>query len=276
VSSVPRRTAAAVIFAALAPLAGAATRVACPAGPAAPGCDFTGHDAIQQAVDEAASGDSIRIKAGTYSPTRFRDVPFEKLAIRGFVVVEGKDLTLEGEPGAVIDGAGGPPGSALVARNAKLTIRDLTVKNLRYGEPEDDVYDGHGLFFIGGRGIVENVTLEKIAKMALTVRGAGAVEASKLRILDGHVGIWLEETAHLTLRDSLVKGNDSAGICAYQSSVATVEESRFEENQDDGLYAADQAAIDVSGSSIVRNRPFDFRAVDAARITIRATATPDK
>jgi hypothetical protein len=266
---------ASLALAALAPFASAATRVACPAGSPTPGCDFTGHESIQQVVDAAASGDVVRIRAGTYTPTRFRDVPFDKLAIRGFIVVDGKSLTIEGEPGVVLDGAGSPPGSGLVARDADLTVRNFTVRNFRYGEPEDDVYDGHGLFFIGGRGVVENVTVEKVAKMALTVRGAGTVEASALRILDGHVGIWLEETARLTLRDSLVKGNDSAGICAYQSSVATVDRSRFEGNEDDGLYAADQSAIEVSGSTIVRNRPFDYRAVDAARITIRTTATPD-
>lgn len=269
-----RKALAVAILAAPALDAGAAaTRVACPAGTKDAACEFTGNDAIQQAVDAAAPGDTVLVRAGVYSPDNYRDVPFEKLMIRGYVVADGKDLEIRGEPGAVLDGSKGKPASAIVTRGGRVTVRNLTIRDFRAGDPEDDIYDGHGIFLIDTQGTVDDVSIERVRKMALTVRGTGKVRASRLRILDGHVGIWLEETAHLDLSDALVRNNDSAGICAYMSSTASIARSAFEKNQDDGVYAAQQASIEVRDSTLRENEPLDVNAVDDGRIVVEGKLT---
>lgn len=220
-------------------------------------------------MDTAADGDSIRIRAGRYTPRQFRDVAFQGLRIRGYVVIDGRDLTLDGDPGAVLDGSGGVPASALVVRGGRVTLRGLTVRGFRAADPEDDVYDGHGLFIIDARATLGDLAFEHLAKMALTVRGTGDVDVSGLRIVDGHVGIWLEERARLRLRAAVIRNNDSAGLCAYGNSSARIERTLLQDNRDDGAYGAGQASIDVTNSAIIGNSPYGLRASGQSRI--RAT-----
>src|SRR5688500_6541718 len=117
----------------------AKTLVVCPA--AGNGCDFSGKTGIQAAIDAAANGDVVKLKAGVYQPEKFRDVPYKQYLIRGFVTVERKRIELIGEPGAILDGASGPPASALVVRDAEISVRNLTIRNFRAGEKEDDLYE---------------------------------------------------------------------------------------------------------------------------------------
>lgn len=250
-----------------APLAVVAkTLVVCPASGS--GCDFSGKFGIQSAVDAAADGDVVKLKAGVYRPEKFRDVPYKQYVIRGFVVVERKRIELLGEPGAVLDGTGGPPVSALVVRDSDIAIRNLTVRNFRAGEKEDDLYEGHGIFIIDSRADLRDVQIERYEKMALTGRGSTLLTASDLRIVDGHVAIWLEETAHLHLCDALVRDNDSAGVAAYANASATIYNSVFDGNLDDGLYAAGDASILATNSLILRSKPFAVRVIDNARATV--------
>jgi hypothetical protein len=244
----------------------AKTLAVCPA--AGSGCDFSGKAGIQAAVDAAANGDVINLKAGVYQPEKFRDVPYKQYVIRGFVAVERKRIELIGEPGAVLDGAGGPAVSAIVVRDADISIRNLTIRNFRAGEKEDDLYEGHGIFVIDSRADLRNVSIERYEKMALTGRGSTLLTASDLRIVDGHVAIWLEETAHLRLCNALVRNNDSAGVAAYVNASATIYNSVFDGNQDDGLYAAGDASILATNSLILRNKPFAVRVADNARATV--------
>lgn len=244
----------------------AKTLVVCPAPGS--GCDFGGKTGIQAAVDAAANGDVVELQAGVYQPEEFRDVPYKQYVIRGFVAVEGKRIELIGEPGAIVDGAGGPPVSALVVRDAEIAIRNLTFRNFRAGEKEDDLYEGHGIFVIDSRADLRNVTIERYEKMGLTGRGTALLTASELRIVDGHVAIWLEESAHLRLCNSTIRNNDSAGVAAYVNASATLYNSVFDRNLDDGLYAAGEATILATNSLLLGNKPFAVRVVDDARATV--------
>lgn len=244
----------------------AKTLVVCPA--AGSGCDFSGKTSIQAAVDAAVNGDVVQLKSGVYQTERFRDVPYQQYVIRGFVVVERKHIELIGEQGAVLDGASGPPVSAIVLRDAEVSIRNLTIRNFRAGEKEDDLYEGHGIFVIDSRADLRNVSIERFEKMALTGRGAASITASDLRIQDGHVAIWLEERAHLRLCNAVVRNNESAGVAAYVNASATIYNSVFDGNHDDGLYAAGNASIVATNSQLLRNKPFGVRVVDNARALI--------
>ena len=183
-------------------------------------------------------------------------------------MVDGKDLSIVGEPGTVLDGSTKLAAAAIVVRNAAVTLRQLEITGFRYEVEEDDFYEGHGIFVIDGRARIEDVTIRNFRKMGLTGRGDTLLDVSRLKVLDGHVGIWLQETAHLRLRDSIVRGNDSAAIAAYESSVAHVSGSVFEGNLDDGLYTEQQAAIYATDCRILRNKPYGAHATDDSRIWI--------
>lgn len=111
--------------------------------------------------------------------------------------------------------------------------------------------------------------------MGLTGRGDSTIAAERLEVRDSHIGIWLEETARLTLRHSTLKCNESAGLCAYVNSSAQVYDSVFEGNQDDGVYAENDAAIHVVGSTIRGNKPYGLRAIDNGRIVVESSRVVD-
>src|SRR5271166_233947 len=89
-----------VILAALAAGAVRAATIEVPAG-----------DGLAGAVARASPGDTLRLAAGVH---------------RGQVVIATPRLTLEGEPGAVIDGTG--QGSTIIVRAADVSICGVSVR----------------------------------------------------------------------------------------------------------------------------------------------------
>jgi len=236
----------------------------CPAP--GPGCDFAGGPGIQGAIDAAAPGDTVTLRAGRYTAEGYREIPYKEVVVRGFVVIDGKDLSLTGESGAVLDGATGSPTTAIIVRKATAAIRGLTLTGFRYDVQEDDFYEGHGLFVIDADVRASDLIISKFQKMGLIGRGASRLMAERLQIVDGHVGIWLRETAYLALVDCTVSRNDSSAIAAYGDSVAHVRDCAFEGNQDDGLFTEHRATIYAESSRITGNRPYGARAVGDSTI----------
>lgn len=236
----------------------------CPAP--GPGCDFASGRGIQAAIDAAAPGDTVTLRAGRYVASGYREIPYQDVVVRGFVVIDGKDLSLAGETGAVLDGAEGPPTTAIVVRGARASVSNLTLAGFRYDVQEDDFYEGHGLFAIDADVRVSDLTISKFQKMGLIGRGATRLLAERLQIVDGHVGIWLRETAYLALTDCTISRNDSSAIAAYGDAVARVRRCAFEGNQDDGLFTEHRATVYAEESRITGNRPYGARAVGDSTI----------
>lgn len=252
--------------------ASAETIRVCPEGSQMQSCDLTGNDAVQEAVDRAADGDVIRLAAGRYVPSSYRDVPFEDIAARGYVVIRGKRLAIEGSDGTVLDGREGIPAIAFVLEDADVSFRNLKISDFRWGEEEDDIYDGHGIFAIDSRVRASDIVMRGIVKMALTGRGRTLIDASALRLLDGHLGIWLEEASQAHVRDSVIAGGDSAGIATYDDSTLHLFNSVVANNTDDGVYAADSSTILVTHSVIAGNAPYGINAEAKGRVTVRESA----
>lgn len=261
-----------VLMPVLETLAAGTTHTVCAQAERTAACQFAGPSAIQKAIDAAASGDTIVVKAGRYGATEFRDIPYKEIKVRGFVVVDAKDLSIKGEAGVVLDGATGPATSAIVIRNARVVLQDLELANFRYQVEEDDTYDGHGVFVIDGTLRADNVVIRNFKKMGLTGRGDSLLDVSNLKLLDGHVAVWLHETAYLRLRHALVKNNDGSGIAAYDHSAAHVIDSVFDTNQDDGLYTEHQATLFVEDSLVLNNRPIGLNALNDSRIYVSGGA----
>ena len=252
----------------------ARTWTVCPATAATSGCDFKGDKALPEAVARASGGDTIRIRAGRYTPVAYQDVPFEDLVVRSFVVIDGKDLSLVGEKGVVLAGNDKLPTSAIVVRNANVSISHVEITGFRYEIEEDKIYDGHGIFVIDSKARIDDVTISKFQKMGLSGRGDTQLDVSNLRVLDGHVGVWLHENAYLRLRNSVFRGNDSSAITAYDSSAAHISGSTVEGNARYGLYANQQAAVFAVSTKVAGNKLGNVNALAESRIRLEPlTAT---
>ena len=246
------------------------TLVVCPAKGS--GCAFQGGSGIQKAIDAAADGDTVRIKAGRYTAEAFRDVPYKIHQIRGFLVVSGKSIAIRGDQGAVLDGSVGPATTALVADHASLAVSGLTITGFRWEVQEDEIYDGHGIFAIDSDVRIADVIVEKFLKMGLVGRGDTHIRADRLTIADGHVAIWLREGAQLDLRNSIVRHNEGSGVAAYDSSYTRVVGSVFDGLADDVLYTENSAAIHAIDTVILNGKPFAAHALNDSAIWIDHSA----
>lgn len=246
--------------------------IVCPSQAVASDCAFSGGSGIQAAVDVAADGDTVQIRAGTYTATAVRDVPYKIHTIRGFVVIDGKRLTLLGEPGVVLDGGIGPRTTGIVIHRSTVDVQRLTLTGFKFEVEEDEIYEGHGIFAIDSRVRMRDVTIEKYQKMALTGRGGTDLDVDGLRVLDGHVAIWLDESAHLRLSNAVIRGNDSAGVAAYGNASAHVANSVFDGNLDDALYGEQEATIYATNSIFLNNKPYVARATQNSKIWVGYSA----
>jgi hypothetical protein len=246
---------AAMAMALPAPAAAPKTWIVCPAGATAKDCAFKGNQAIQAAVDRATDGDTVRIRAGTYAIEKPRDVKFEDYVIRAYVVVDGKALHLVGEQGAVIDGKDGPASTAMLIKGSDVTLRNLSFRNLHVASDEDDIYDGHGVFIMNSTAAVSGLALDHFEKMGLSARGTSNVTATDLRIVGGHVGIWVRETAQLRLCNSVIRGNHGVGVGGAAHASIQVYNSVMQANELDGVYLKEDASALVTNSIISGNKP---------------------
>jgi len=230
--------------------------VVCPAGTTVQNCDFSGNNGIQAAIDSARDHDTVLIKAGTYTPENHRDAPLKELMVRGYILIQNKAIKLIAENGVILDGANGVASSAIVIHQAQATIENLHITGFRYHEPEDNFYDGHGIFCIDCSATVTGVTIEKIKKMAISIAGNSSLTANSIRILDSHLGVWAFDNAKIELINSIIKNSESAGLAAYDKSITTVTNSVFDHNNDDGIYADENAVIIVTNTILTENTPF--------------------
>lgn len=135
---------------------------------------------LQTAIRALPAGSTVRLRAGIH---------------HGPVVID-RALTVEGEPGASIDGRG--TGSVVIIAAADVTVRDLRVT----GGGRQAQHDDSGVVVGADRFVVERVTVDH-----------------------SYLGIDLRMASHGTVRDCVVRGDPDAafglrgdGIRLWESS----------------------------------------------------------
>lgn len=241
----------------------ARTLTVCPQG-----CAYSD---IQSAVDKAKDGDIVRLRAGTYTPMAYRDSDYGDLTLRGFVLLENRRLTIEGEAGTVLDGKGGVAASAFVIRGGDVILRHLTLRNFYAVDTKDSLYDGHGIFQVGGRTRLSHLSISGVTKMALVVRENGTSEADHLMIAHNGVGIWIDEAATLSLERSIVEGNTYSGLAVYAASRTDLRRVTFRHHTDDAVFIDGQAQVHVKNSTFIDNKPLVFNLNDRGVLSVRGS-----
>lgn len=229
------------------------------------GCAYSD---LQTAVDAAADGDTVRLRAGTYRPVTYRDSVYGNLTLRGFVLLDKRRLTIEGEDGAILDGKGGIAASAFVIRGGDVRIRHLAIRNFHAVDTKDNIYDGHGIFQVGGRTRLRDLTIEGVTKMALVVREDGISDLDRIRIGHNGVGIWIDEAAALSMKTSSVDGNTYSGLAVYATSRTDLRAVTFTHHTDDAVFIDGQAQVRVKHSVFTDNKPFVFNLNDRGALSV--------
>lgn len=241
----------------------------CPEGYTEGNCDFIGHNAIQKAVNAAADGDVIYVKSGVYRPTEYQDVPFgeptdagiRQVVVRGAVAVDSKHVSIIGEEGVLLQPDDAMPKTALVVHDGGLKLENIRIEGFRVHEPEDPVYDGHGVFIINSSVDLKNIEVHDVEKMALVIREKSVVSASDIRLSESHMGVWFEEEGVLSLSNAVLKGNHT-GLGVYGNTVSSVSDTVIEGSTDDGIYAIASARVTLTDTVISDNAPYGINVRD--------------
>jgi hypothetical protein len=154
----------------------------------------------------------------------------------------------------------------LLIHNGAASIEGLEIQNFRVDQAEDDLYEGHGIFIINSQVTVRDTVLRGIPKMSLSIFGNSEVNVQRIRVLDGHVGIWMEGESRLRVENSLFSHNDSAAIAAYDDTQTEIYNSVVHSSLDDGIYAKERAMLRVSNSILVNNQPYAIRVEEQAAV----------
>lgn len=169
-------------------------------------CATAAHTTIQSAVDAAQIGGTVVVCAGTYA---------ESVSIH-------QRLTLQGEPGAVVDAAGKPYGIGIGADH--VTVTGFSVKN---ADLKDSPADGIVTGVMGGTSDTPTVTIGNFATITNNVifhnMGAGIdVNSSSHNVVSGNrsntngIGINVTNDFGTPASHNVISGNtanDNAGGC---------------------------------------------------------------
>lgn len=246
--------------------AGTTTILVCPTGSTEQNCDAYGSSGLREAVETAPDSARVIVREGVYVPDATQDLAHREIVLRAFLVVRDKKLSIEGEGQVVIDAGHARPMSFLGAQGADLQLKNLTISNFASDDPDDLIYDGHGIYAVSSSVDLNKVTISHIAKMSVTGREDSKIKARWLRVLDSHIGVWLEEAAFADISHSLFVDGDTVGICAYGQSRAKISNSLFAGFSDDGIYASDDARIEARALLVTGNNPYGARAAGRATI----------
>lgn len=218
--------------------------------PSRPGCYVN----ISEAIDEAPDGAVIRIAAGNY-PESLR--------------IEGKSLTLEGEPPAADAGDDQRPAPTtqltgdggwaptIEAHQVGLVIRDLSVT----------AQDADAIKITGGSLTVERSVLAAASGNALRVVDGATITAKGIVVESSQVGIVIED-ADGEITDSTVRQVYDDGVVIRLGAAPVLRNSKIENAGGRGIYVYESARPTIEGCEVVGSRDIGISVAQGANPTI--------
>ena len=219
------------------------------------------YTSIGAAVTAAAPGAIIMVRAGRYrEPTVTVDRP----------------LTLQGQPGAILDGEGRR--ALLIVHADHVTVRGLEFTNTGTAYTEDRaalrVADAKDCHIVGNRFdatffavylaaaedcvVADNVIAGRPGREAATGNGVHLWSSRNIVVrgnrISGHRdGIYLEFTRHADVRDNVSEGNVRYGMHFMYSDSSAYIGNTFRANGS-GVAVMYTRAVDMTGNNFISNR----------------------
>jgi len=281
-------------------MARAGSHTVCPAGP--PDCDYR---TVQEAVDAAGAGDTIKVATGVYTDIHGRPAPIEyypnpERTVVTQVVYISKTLTIQGgyttafndppDPDAnptILDAQG--QGRVLfITGDVSPTIEGLRITGGSaaglMGDPEYDADSGGGIYAKNASPIIHHNQV-----FSNTQGGLYLALCNNARIYENSIfnndadrggGIGLYQSSNAQLDNNSVSGNTAGGGggVALTKSSAALHNSMISGNTamgGGGLYL-DHSTATVSGTAIINNAASDYEgggiALSRANFTLIGSA----
>lgn len=206
-------------------------------GPGAPGSScVTEGQSIQAALDAASPGDVICVGAGVYHE---------------LLTIETDDITLRGEPGAVLDGAGDSSNhrTGIIVRGNGVTVEKLQLRD----------FEGRGIDVSGAHGvIIQDLDFEDIGFRHISVRDSKDLEIRSTVIRnpstdDSTVAIYLLGAQNMTVHDVDIEGSNF-GIYFGSSSESVPSSGVIERSQiiadNTGVAVRDAEDLEIRNNQI--------------------------
>ncbi|MGB9911629.1 MAG: NosD domain-containing protein, partial [Microgenomates group bacterium] len=209
-----------------------------------PGCNFTGGDGIQQAVNAASVGNStqktkIIIKPGTYTRQNYTEfVTNDGFKKKCFVGIQEKYLIFEGEGEAVLDGINSAYMDGFCVNGGGIKIINLKIKGFKkeggcslWGDSVQFCGAGIGIFLKNTQADIINIISENNEDDGVVLMGS-----SKAEIIGNQIS-----------------KNGWAGISFWDSSEGNIKNNTISENNGYGIYLTGSSKAEIIGNQISKN-----------------------
>jgi hypothetical protein len=193
-------------------------------------CADAGYSTVQSAVTAAPSGGTVIVCAGTYKES---------------VTLTTDQLTLKGQPGAVIDATGSPYGYAVGIAADSDTVRGLTVENApasQNGGPGDGIItagltgfdqNGQPQIGVGNNALIADNAAHNNADAGVNLESTTGTIVTHNAVTRNGIGVLITDdigqpSAHNTVSDNVSNDNSNGcGIVIGEHTGAGIHDNRI-------------------------------------------------
>lgn len=206
---------------------------------------------IQQAIDAAGNGDTIKIAAGTFT---------------GALIIDGKTLVLKGASSSSTFVEGGTANGVTIDHSPGVLIENLSVRN-----------SVKGILVVNNSNVeIKQVTAKNCTDSGIQIDMNSKAElinvTSDNNVQDG-IRIWRNSGVNITGTVS-TNNNSRYGLQLFLGSTASIDNSIFASTGNDeiGILAVQNSSLYVEGStlSLLQNSQYGMVAVDASTVRLNS------
>lgn len=214
------------------------------------GCDFAGPQGIQQAIDAAASGDTVFVKAGDYDIN----------SISGTMINISKNITFHGEGSraTILNGSQGTTTTSVISLFG--TANQININNFKIiGNATNNSGDAGILLQESAQATITNVEIQNVRTM-----GIGLYDSTKATITFTDIhnthdsGIFLSDSSQATITNNNLYANiDGLKIegngTLMANAQATIKFNSIYDNSNNGFVARSTANLVFMNNLVYNN-----------------------
>lgn len=241
------------------------------------GCEYIGTEGIRQAIDAAASGDTVSIRSGTYTNVSLIVENKENITIRGdgenrTVVLEGSGdfttnvLTVLTSTGVNIHGlsiTNGADGISINDSTGSITQSIINNNNL------SGIYVRSSEFVIENDNVISNNRINGIlidSSNSTIIRRNDIILNNSNSSLE--CGIKVVNSSRIVIENGNRISENGRGVCLFNSRETIISNNTISNNRKNGVYGEGGSIIIENKNQIVENGSIGIH-IDRGRTVIR-------